>query len=909
MAPFPSWPPPSALPQATPTSVGFVGYEASHDAAMKTGTEADTATGMSTNTDAGTDAGTDADMSTGTDAGTDADMSAGTDADMRTSTDADMSTDTEIEYTPSAWVEALVDCPTTQALFTYAIPPHLTIQPGDILSVPFGAQQVGAIAIQVTATPPSQIDPAQIRAVVAIISQGFFPAHYWHLLHRVAEYYHTPLLQVIRAALPPGLLARSQRRIRLQSAPQAGPATALSPPAQTLLTLLQKSKQGHYSWQYLQRQTHEAQRGLQELIQQGWAESYLEPPTPVRPKQRQVVTCTAPAIAATDLSPRQQAVLTTLQKQGGELELALAQQICQASTALFRSLEQKGYLVIQRRERLRSPQAPHQAPDAPKALTPDQHNALTQINAQSGYTEVLLHGVTGSGKTEVYLQAIAPRLQAGQSALVLVPEIGLTPQLLDRFQARFGDQVCVYHSALSDGERYDAWRQMLQGTPQVVIGTRSAIFAPLPHLGLIVLDEEHDSSFKQDQPAPCYHARTVAQWRSRLADCPLILGSATPALETWHRLALAAPPPSAVPALHLSLPTRIRDRPLPPVQVVDMRQELANGNRSILSRSLQTALQTLQANQEQGILFIHRRGHSTFVSCRSCGYVVTCPHCDVSLTYHQPTPGAAPRLRCHYCNHSQTQPAACPLCDSAYFKYFGSGTQRLVAELAQRFPHLRTLRFDSDTTRTKGAHRALITRFTQGDADVLVGTQMLTKGLDLPQVTLVGIVAADGLLHFADYRANERTFQVLTQVAGRCGRGDRPGQVILQTYSPEDPVIAAVQTHDYHSFVNRELPLRTALNYPPGGQLVLLKFASPQAVAVQSAAERVAAALVPLMPPGSEVLGPAPASILRVANRYRWQVLLKFSAVTPWPLPLETLRALCPRTVSFTIDVDPLRIG
>ena len=808
------------------------------------------------------------------------------------------------------WVEVLVDCPGTQDLFTYAIPPHLPLQPGDILSVPFGAQQVGAIAIRVTATLPPALADTPMRSVAAIVSQGFFPPHYWQLLQRVAEYYHTPLIQVIRAALPPGLLARSQRRLRLQPPPQSVASAPLSPAAQTLLTLLQNSKQGHYSWQYLQRQTKAAHRGIQELIQQGLAESYLEPPAPVRPKQRQVVTCTTPAIA-TDLSPRQHTVLATLQKQGGELDLAEAQQLCQASTALFRSLEQKGYLVIQRREQLRSPHHPQQLPDVPQALTPDQQNALAHITPLAGYTEVLLHGVTGSGKTEVYLQAIAPRLQAGQSALVLVPEIGLTPQLVDRFRARFGQHVCVYHSALSDGERYDAWRQMLQGTPQVVIGTRSAIFAPLPHLGMIILDEEHDSSFKQDQPAPCYHARTVAQWRSQLANCPLILGSATPALETWQRLAIApppVPPATAPPTLYLSLPSRVRDRPLPPVQVVDMRQELAKGNRSILSQPLQAALQTLQTEGQQGILFIHRRGHSTFVSCRSCGYVMTCPHCDVSLTYHQPNPGFPPHLRCHYCNYSQAQPATCPLCDSAYFKHFGSGTQRLVEELAQRFPQLRTLRFDSDTTRTKGSHRALLTRFVEGEADVLVGTQMLTKGLDLPQVTLVGIVAADGLLHLADYRANERTFQVLSQVAGRCGRGDRPGQVILQTYTPDDPVIHAVQTHDYHGFVQRELPLRAALNYPPNGQLILLKFSSPQPVAVQSAAEQVAAALEPLLPPGCVVLGPAPASILRVANRYRWQVLLKFPAPTGWSPPLETLRALCSKLVSLTIDVDPLRI-
>ncbi|NJP09076.1 MAG: primosomal protein N' [Leptolyngbyaceae cyanobacterium RU_5_1] len=367
------------------------------------------------------------------------------------------------------------------------------------------------------------------------------------------------------------------------------------------------------------------------------------------------------------------------------------------------------------------------------------------------------------------------------------------------------------------------------------------------------------------------------------------------------------------PPLYLSLPTRIHARPLPTIEVVDLRQELLQGNRSIFSRSLQAALQKLQNTGQQGILFIHRRGHSTFVSCRSCGYVITCPHCDVSLAYHQPHANARPTLRCHYCHYTQVQPDGCPNCHSAYFKHFGSGTQRVSQELAQQFPNLRVLRFDSDTTRTKGSHRSLLTQFAAGEADLLVGTQMLTKGIDLPDVTLVGIVAADGLLHLSDYRASERTFQTLTQVAGRCGRGDRPGRVILQTYSPDHPVIKAVQQQDYETFVQTELQQRQSLNYPPYGRLILLRFSSANPVAVQKAVERVADTLAPLRSQGAEQLGPAPAAILRIASRYRWQILLKLpaDAIAPslqLPSPSE-LRALCPSDVSLTIDVDPLTIA
>ncbi|MBD2018921.1 primosomal protein N', partial [Leptolyngbya sp. FACHB-36] len=532
-----------------------------------------------------------------------------------------------------------------------------------------------------------------------------------------------------------------------------------------------------------------------------------------------------------------------------------------------------------------------------------------------GFTQVLLHGVTGSGKTEVYLQAIAPVLQRGQSALVLVPEIGLTPQLTDRFRARFGSSVCVYHSALSEGERYDTWRNLLSGTPQIVIGTRSAVFAPLPNLGLVVLDEEHDSSFKQDQPAPCYHARTVARWRAELEDCPIVLGSATPSLESWLAVKGSEEPCQNSEfriqnSKFLSLPTRIQARPMPPIELVDMRQELRAGNSSMFSRPLRSALEALKEKGQQGILFIHRRGHSTFVSCRSCGDVVVCPHCDVSLTYHHTHAEATPLLRCHYCNYVRSLPKTCPSCDSTYFKYFGSGTQRVVQELEQQFPDLRVMRFDSDTTRAKGAHRSLLTQFAHGDADLLVGTQMLTKGIDLPQVTLVGILAADGLLHLSDYRASERTFQTLTQVAGRCGRGDEPGQVILQTYSPEHPVIQAVQRQQYEAFVDAELQQRASLNYPPYGQLILLRFSSPNAIAVQKAADRVAQSLAALQADGVEVLGPAPAPILRVARRFRWHLLLKLPPNCTAALPeVSELRSLCPSLVSLTMDVDPLNLA
>ncbi|MEA5532116.1 primosomal protein N' [Dolichospermum sp. UHCC 0684] len=801
------------------------------------------------------------------------------------------------------WVEVLVDCPGCSDLFTYKIPAQLAIKPGDILSVPFGATQVGAIAIRLLTEPNLDIPLEKIREVEDVVSEGFFPAGYWTLLNRVAAYYYTPLILVIRVALPPGLLGRSQRRLRLTSLGKKNLAIYISPIAQQVITLLEKTPTADYSYHYIQQKVKAAYRGIRELIRLGLAENYLEPPQLTKPKLQKAVTLLDNN--HDDLTARQKEIVEVLRRRGGEIWQSELLQLCSTSTSTLKALADKGYIVIEDREILRREQGPTVAADWAKSLTPAQNNALETINSLTGFAQVLLHGVTGSGKTEVYLQAIAPLLEQGKSALVLVPEIGLTPQLTDRFRARFGHKVHVYHSALSDGERYDTWRQMLTGEPQIIIGTRSAIFAPLPNLGLIILDEEHDSSFKQDSPIPTYHARTIAQWRAELAHCPLILGSATPSLESWV----------SGNQLYLSLPERINSRPLPPVEIVDMRQELKEGNRSIFSRKLQNALQQLAERQQQGILFIHRRGHSTFVSCRSCGYVLECPHCDVSLAYHHVEEGAPELLRCHYCNYGRLHPPHCPECSSPYLKFFGSGTQRVAQELTKQFPNLKIIRFDSDTTTTKGSHRKLLTQFANGEAHLLVGTQMLTKGLDLPQVTLVGVVAADGLLHLSDYRANERTFQTLTQVAGRAGRGDDPGRVIVQTYTPEHPIIEAVQKHDYQSFADAELAQRQTLNYPPYGRLILLRLSSLDPIQVQNTAQIIATFLN--NKEGFEILGPAPASILRVANRYRWQILLKFDPdalpnLPDWPEVRTACSSaslsLSPVSVSLTIDVDPINI-
>ena len=914
------------------------------------------------------------------------------------------------QKTETVWIEVLVDAPGARDLYTYRMSEDTAVQPGDIVSVPFGPTQAGGIAIRQLDSLPEGLNPSSIKTIESIINISFFTKEYWHLLIRVARYYQTPFIRVVRSALPPGLLSRSQRRIRLsqrylsQIKEDRSRLQSYSPLAERLIETVAGSPSGDYSWQYLQRQLgrHDDRRhdggsdggsasgraasrrainlALQQMINQGVVESYLVTPrSPQAQKRQAVFLVNVPTDSASDpsadgLSKRQREILQSLERAGGELWLSDALQLLNTTSKTLKKIADLGYLVIEPKEMLRAGSHSRALPDVPKALTSDQAKALAVLHQMSGYAEALLHGVTGSGKTEVYLQAIAPILTAQKSALVLVPEIGLTPQLTDRFRSRFGSKVCVYHSGLSEGERYDTWRQMLSGEPQVIIGTRSAVFSPLPNLGMIVLDEEHDGSFKQDQPMPCYHARTVAQWRAELEGCPLILGSATPSIETWVRFRGLENEtkgleqrdrrdayPTRGSRQYLSLPRRVRDRSAPPVEVVDMRQELHEGNRTIFSRPLQLALEEMIEQGNQGILFIHRRGHSSFVSCRSCGHVMDCPNCDVSLSFHQTHQNATARLKCHYCGYAKIQPEACPACASPYLKNFGSGTQRVVNDLAKYLPQARCIRFDSDTTRNKGAHRALLSRFAQGEADLLVGTQMLTKGIDLPQVTLVGVIAADGLLFMPDYRASERAFQTMTQVAGRAGRGEQKGRVIVQTYSPEHVAVKALtlagssengqvpsqaknqvesQVESYGTFLRAEMRDRAEQQYPPYGRLILLRISGMEAPLVEQTAEKLAEELethlhqiqqqsqqqperlnaIAALSEVAEleiaeledlpyrILGPVPAPILRVARRYRWHILLKLSSEGPLP-DLKPLRRHCPKGISLTIDVEPLNLS
>ncbi len=535
-------------------------------------------------------------------------------------------------------------------------------------------------------------------------------------------------------------------------------------------------------------------------------------------------------------------------------------------------------------------------------LTDDQTNALTRIVAavdSSKGTTLLLHGVTGSGKTEVYIRAIEHVVRFGRGAIVLVPEISLTPQTRGRFERRF-HSVAVLHSQMTPAERHFQWQRIRRGEVQVVVGPRSAVFAPLPRLGLIILDEEHDSSFKQDTQ-PRYHARKVAHARALSLDVPLVLGSATPSLESWHAAKTGH-------AELISLPTRVNDRPMPDVQLVDLRVR-DDRTSGAISRPLHTAIQETLAEKGQVILLLNRRGFATTIQCPACGHVVSCPDCDMPLTHHRDGGKAI----CHYCDYTIATPPWCPACRFDGIRYGGLGTQKLEMEVKARFPDARIARMDSDTMRRPGSHQRVLSQFRGGGVDVLLGTQMIAKGLDFPNVLLVGVINADSALHFPDFRAAERTFQLVTQVAGRTGRGDRGGRVIVQTFSPEHPAIQAASRHDYIQFATDEMVNRRKFNYPPLGSVGRIIIRG----AVEDVTEAIADSLLGRLESarntlGYEVriLGPAPPPISKLRGKYRFHILLQ--SVNPAHLGETIRRATDTFTIAekddvqYVIDIDPM---
>lgn len=536
------------------------------------------------------------------------------------------------------------------------------------------------------------------------------------------------------------------------------------------------------------------------------------------------------------------------------------------SYGAIRGLLKKGYIECRDVQVFRNPIKSAQR-DTKKTLTPEQKSALERIEAcfGEGYREFLLHGVTGSGKTEVFLQAIELCIGSGKKAVMLVPEISLTPQMVSRFSARFGERIAVFHSGLSMGERYDEWCRIRDGRADVVIGARSAVFAPFDNIGMIIMDEEHEQSYKSEMQ-PRYSTHEVARFRAKQHNALFISASATPKVESYYD-ALCGKKEL------ITINTRVNDSKLPDVSIVDMRGELAKGNRSILSDKLREEIEQNLKRKEQTILLLNRRGFSTFVSCRSCGYVAECPNCSISLTYHK----FSDTLRCHYCGYTIKNYTKCPSCQSNYIRYFGGGTQKVQEEITKLFPEAKVMRMDNDTTSGKGGHERLLNEFERTGADILVGTQMVAKGLDFPNVTLVGVISADTSLFADDFRAAERTFDLLEQVTGRAGRAEKEGRAIIQTYSPENSAVVLASKHCYRDFYNEEIKVRRAMNYPPFCDIVSIGFSGPDEQSVAECAKKFAKAVTDNKELNGKMrlIGPIRASIARIQNKYRWQIIIK----------------------------------
>ncbi|WP_080840257.1 primosomal protein N' [Cohnella massiliensis] len=820
----------------------------------------------------------------------------------------------------------IVDVPSrdTDRPFDYRIPEHLArwIDIGSRVAVPFGGRLLQGIVVAVP--DRAEVDPGRLKPVEDVLdSLPPLSAELVELGEWISRRWLCPLTVALQAMLPAALKGKTEKYIapmpgtRWTEADRAaapGLVEALERQAPLKLTAL--AKQFPDAADAIKRWLKQGKLGERQKVEDRLSVKTVL--TVVPPDERRLREALAhiPGRAA-----KQREVLEYLLAHPEPIAQQKLADAAGTNVSVIRALADKGYVAVEAVEANRDPCADRTfAPSSPMTLTEAQAAAFEPIARaiDEERSEVfLLHGVTGSGKTEIYLQAIQRCLTLNKEAIVLVPEIALTPQMVERFKSRFGDLVAVLHSRLSNGERYDEWRKIRDGSARVAVGARSAIFAPFENIGLIVIDEEHESSYKQEE-SPKYHARDVAAERARKHGAAVVLGSATPSMESYGA---AKYPGSGVEAdlrpVYVALPERVAARPLPPVSIVDMREELRLGNRAMFSNLLKEKLEDRLDKGEQTVLLLNRRGYSTFVMCRSCGYTAQCPHCDIALTYHR----GSRNLRCHYCGYAEREPEECPSCQSRHIRFFGTGTQKVEEALALAFPGVRVIRMDVDTTSEKGSHEKWLTAFRERKADVLLGTQMVAKGLDFPYVTLVGVLAADSALRLPDFRAPERTFQLLTQVAGRAGRHELPGEVVIQTYEPEHASIAAARRHDYGGFALEELRHRRMMAYPPYGRLIAVTFSHEQVPLLMSLGETFASKMRARAEsaglagaaglPAFEVLGPVASPIPRLKDRYRFQCMVKYRGADAdahaWTA--ETLREIADPAkkhgVQISVDVDP----
>jgi primosomal protein N' (replication factor Y) len=815
-----------------------------------------------------------------------------------------------IDSPPSFYQVAVLSA--LRAPLTYRVPKDVDLRPGQRVRVPLGTRQATGIALEPAGRVPPGIEIREIRAVLdpaPLLSPELITLGLW-----IADYYLAPVGEVFRAMLP---LRAETRKVKRVSLTEAG-RRALHDIASNLLPEIREGEQAAFlryiaqpgaagqgcTLDSLRRRFSGAGELMAHAVAKGWVTiSEGE----ARRGQRKILAVRLrgplpPHLPG--LSPVARRIVEVLERTGAAEDHREILEAARAELSHLRKLEARGVVELTEAEgRLSSVE---QAAATPLELNAEQAAAFEQLTQQleaRRFSPVLLHGVTGSGKTEVYLRLIARCLEQGRTALMLVPEIALTPAVEAQFVSRFGKGVAVLHSGLTETQRHESWWRARRGEAHVVLGTRSGIFAPLENLGLVIVDEEHDPSFKQME-TPRYHARDVAVVRARLAQALVVLGSATPSLESYwnaqqkkYRL--------------LTLPQRVAGRPLASVEIVDMRQEFRETHSQIpISRQLKSAIETQLQSGAQTMILLNRRGYSWFLLCRSCGETRRCAHCSISLTYHR----REQRLICHYCGYSAPIPSHCPSCGSEYLHYVGEGTEKLEAKFAELFPGARVARLDRDVTQRPGVYHKLLSDFRQGKIDILVGTQLISKGHDFPGVTLVGVVTADLGLGMPDFRAAERTFQLLTQVAGRAGRGLAPGRVLVQTFFPEHYAIRLAADQNYEGFFSKELRFRRMMHYPPCGAIANVIVQDVKLEKAARAAGQMGAFLEGIAKESGtlKILGPGPAPLARLKRRYRIQFLLKAPSRAPLNDVLRRLadhceqRGIRPQTV--VIDVDPVSV-
>ncbi|MHA6251347.1 primosomal protein N' [Oceanobacillus sp. CAU 1775] len=760
--------------------------------------------------------------------------------------------------------KVIVDVPASviDQTFDYEIPEQYidVLVPGMRVIVPFGPRKIMGYVVKITSESAfKRLKPIEeVLDIVPVLTNELLDLGQW-----LAKETLSLSISALQVMLPQVLKSKYKKEIHRLNEEQLSPELEDLFAGRDVITY-EEFETSLIKHSQLKKEIDQEKVMIDYIVKSKITKKYE---TMVRPK-KDILQLEEALVDFSKSAKKQVAILNYFIDHPEEISQKILLNKLKTTSSTVKALVEKGLLETYRKEVFRNPFDDDSIVQTePLLLTDEQDQAIQPILESIEKVEhevFLIHGVTGSGKTEIYLQAIQEVINQGKEAIVLVPEISLTPQMVHRFKGRFGKNVAVMHSALSAGEKFDEWRKIQRKEVQVVVGARSAIFSPFENLGIIIIDEEHETSYKQEEQ-PRYHARDVAIYRGKKNKFPVVLGSATPTLESFAR---ADKNVYKLQTLH----KRTNEKPMPEVITVDMRNELHAGNRTMFSRLLMDKMKACIERGEQIVLLLNRRGYSTFIMCRDCGHVKECPHCDIALTYHKNTN----ILKCHYCSFEETVPTICPECESDLIRYFGTGTQKVEESLAQLMPEATVLRMDVDTTRKKGAHEKILTAFSEKKADILLGTQMIAKGLDFENVTLVGVLTADSMLNLPDFRSSERTFQLLTQVSGRAGRHDLTGEVIVQTYTPEHYSIELASQYNFEDFYKKEMAIRRTFQYPPYFYLALITVSHPNHVKVVQSAQSIVGQLQERVSGQTIILGPTPSPIPRIKDRYRYQCMIKY---------------------------------